>query len=282
MAPILAGLSSFRSRNTGSMLIIISWVLVFFVILNIAVYNIVSSQLRIMKFIEGDIYGEQLAKSAFVYAYNSLYQDPQEGGINMKLGVKVEKELGPGGFSYLLYDEGSKLNINYADLEMIARLPGMDLELANDLYVSPYKPFRAKEALLSIDGFTAERYNKIKDFITVFGSGSINVNTAGEEVLRAAGFDDAVASQICQARAGQDGQDGTADDELFKDMDDFTDKIDLSSAQKAVLKELLSTTTLATSSDTLRMEADTFLSGRRIMRYSLIFDKRGIKQWREY
>jgi hypothetical protein len=235
-----------------------------------------------MKFIEGEFIGEHLAKSAFVYVYNGLYQDTQDGDINIKLGAEVEKELGQGGFKYFLYDESSKLNINYAGLEMIARLPGMDLETANEVYTSPYKPFRAKESLLSIDGFTAERYNKIKDFITVFGSGSLNVNTAAEEALLAVGFDDTVVSQICQLRAGQDGQDGTGDDELFKDMGEFADKITFSSQQKALLKELLSTGTLTTLPDTLRLEADIFLSGRRIMRYSLIFDKCGIKQWREY
>lgn len=282
MAQILTGSLLSRWRNTGSILVIVSWVLVFFVILNIAIYNIVSSQMRIMKFIEGEFIGEHLAKSAFVYAYNGLYQDTQDGDINIKLGAEVEKELGQGGFKYFLYDESSKLNINYADLEMIARLPGMDLETANEVYASPYKPFRAKESLLSIDGFTAERYNKIKDFITVFGSGSLNVNTAAEEALLAVGFDDTVVSQICQLRAGQDGQDGTGDDELFKDMGEFADKITFSSQQKALLKELLSTGTLTTLPDTLRLEADIFLSGRRIMRYSLIFDKCGIKQWREY
>lgn len=282
MAQISAGSLLSRWRNTGSILVIVSWVLVFFVILNIAIYNIVSSQMRIMKFIEGEFIGEHLAKSAFVYAYNGLYQDTQDGDINIKLGAEVEKELGQGGFKYFLYDESSKLNINYADLEMIARLPGMDLETANEVYTSPYKPFRAKESLLSIDGFTTERYNKIKDFITVFGSGSININTAAEEALLAVGFDDAVVSQICQLRAGRDGQEGTGDDELFKDMGEFADKINFSSQQKALLKELLSTGTLTTLPDTLRLEADIFLSGRRIMRYSLIFDKCGIKQWREY
>jgi len=83
MAQILTGSLLSRWRNTGSILVIVSWVLVFFVILNIAIYNIVSSQMRIMKFIEGEFIGEHLAKSAFVYVYNGLYQDTQDGDINI-------------------------------------------------------------------------------------------------------------------------------------------------------------------------------------------------------
>lgn len=84
-------------------------------------------------------------------------------------------------------DEESKININTASREVLEGLPGMDEEIAQEIIKQ--RPLDTENEVLDVEGITAEdyygsKYKKgIRDLITVWGDGRININTACEEIL---------------------------------------------------------------------------------------------------
>ncbi|MDD5194414.1 MAG: type II secretion system protein GspK [Candidatus Omnitrophica bacterium] len=147
-----------------------------------------------------------------------------------------------------VFDEARKLNINMASLPVMERLfmivLGFDKIEASELAASivdwrdtdslltlplgsaedsyyrnfPYSyeakdgPFEALEELLLVKGVTREVFEKLNNYITIYGDGKININTAPEEVLNAVGFSSDMVSKIIALRQGDDGIPGTADD----------------------------------------------------------------------
>ncbi|HEO63663.1 MAG TPA: hypothetical protein ENN78_00130, partial [Candidatus Omnitrophica bacterium] len=97
--------------------------------------------------------------------------------------------------------------------------------------VPPYscknKDFEILEELLLVKGVTHKLYYgkdedgkikyALKDFLTVYGEGSVNINTAPEPVLSALFGEDfkELASKVCAYRRGADGIIGTKDDRWF-------------------------------------------------------------------
>lgn len=148
-------------------------------------------------------------------------------------------------------DEERKVNLNHTSVEIVSRLlqrvSGLDRDESDELvynlldwmdsdsffghpdygaedsyYENLRKPYSAKDApyevldeLLLVKGMTPEIFTRIKPFITVYGSGQVNLNTAGREVLAALGFSPLGVETIAKYRAGADGEDGTSDDRLF-------------------------------------------------------------------
>ncbi len=151
---------------------------------------------------------------------------------------------------YGMVDEESKLNVNKAGHAAIGRLlRSMDigeadsqdlaasiedwrdadsafvvpLGSAEDQYynalTAPYEAkdtdFEAPDELLLVKGMTRPLYDKLSKYITVYGSGKVNINTASRNVLYAVGVDSATVDKIMQFRPGKDGVLGTVDDNLF-------------------------------------------------------------------
>lgn len=152
---------------------------------------------------------------------------------------------------YGLIDEERKININKATIPVLERLfrivLGLDEAQAQGLAASivdwrdddsetvlpfgsaedPYYrnlhyPYEAKDAefeipeeLLLVKGMTPEAFSKIKDYITIYGSGKVNINTASSAVLLALGLSEEVVNKILSFRAGEDEIAGTSDDNFF-------------------------------------------------------------------
>lgn len=113
--------------------------------------------------------------------------------------------------------------------------------------------FIAPEELLLVKGITPQIFDEIKDSITVWGSGKINVNTAPEKVLNAVFNDDGhyndLISKIRSFQRGPDLTEGTADDGHFVNIpEDMSQALDLSlpeSVRIATLSGFLTTTSTA-------------------------------------
>ena len=75
--------------------------------------------------------------------------------------------------------------------------------------------FESLEELLLVRGMTPEIFEKVKPFITIYGTGVVNINTAPREVLLGLGMDDSLADKIMLFRVGPDGEPGTKDDNVF-------------------------------------------------------------------
>lgn len=79
-------------------------------------------------------------------------------------------------------------------------------------YESKDGPFENTEELLFVRGMTVEVFDRVAPYITVYGSGQVNVNTASPTVLRALGLSVDGVNGIVFYRAGEDNSERTADD----------------------------------------------------------------------
>ena len=150
---------------------------------------------------------------------------------------------------YGVVDEESKININTADKLILQRIIMQVLPLddnaaekiaeaiydwrqlgdseakgfSSDDYYSnlkfPYPkkslPFELPDELLLVNGIDQSKYEVLKNYVTVYGAGQVNVNTASKQVLMALGLDEAIVDKLLNFRRGTDGVDNTLDDHIF-------------------------------------------------------------------
>ena len=179
---------------------------------------------------------------------------------------------------YGLADEQSKININKSEPQVIAGLfkaigldedasanlafsikdwrdPDSDLSAPTGSAEDPYyrslnNEYEAKDAdfqvadeLLLVKDMTENTFEKIKDYVTIYGSGKVNVNTAGRFVLKALGLSEELAEDIVIYRNGKDNTAGTQDDGFFSSPQDMATKIseafNLTDSQKQELDSVV-------------------------------------------
>ena len=133
-------------------------------------------------------------------------------------------------------DEESKININKADRKVLEKLfevaAEMDTDSAADLacciidwrdkdsfhqhpqygaedgfYENAERPYGAKDAsfealdeLLLVKGMSRDVYDKVRNYLTIWGKGKVNVNNAAGDVLRALGLGESVTGKIVSYR----------------------------------------------------------------------------------
>ncbi|MFC1658534.1 general secretion pathway protein GspK [Candidatus Omnitrophota bacterium] len=240
----------------------------------------------------------------FSVAYD--YLDHQSGQLESRYG---------------LIDEERKLNLNQSELEVIQRLimlvGGLESEEAQNLaaalvdwrdsdhtvsiplgsaedsyYQGLTHPYEAKdsafevfEELLLVRGMSQGVFEKLKEYITIYGNNKININTASEFVLQALGLEEALAEKIISFRRGDDAAEATDDDNIFISPPDIVSKLNesvsLSPEEIAVLNNLVSAGRLSTDSSNF-MARVTARLGRRQAQIISIFDKEGkILFWKE-
>lgn len=160
-----------------------------------------------------------------------------------------------------LIDEERKININNSDLAVLARLFRVilggdevqaqelaasiidwrdgDSELsiplgsAEDSYYRYLRyPYEAKDAefqtlqeILLVKGMDNNIFEKIKDYITIYGNGRININTTSKEVLLALGLNEGIVDKILSFRLGEDEIIGTSDDNIFETTSNIVPKL---------------------------------------------------------
>jgi general secretion pathway protein K len=211
-----------------------------------------------------------------------VFKDVMVG--NGKFSVSSETDFGDIRFG--LVDEESKININHASIQQMARLFNLlgleDLESqdlaesivdwrdldsalsgpggAEDAYYRTVPvPYEAKNALfqtidelLLVKGVNENNFPKIRKYITIYGNGAVNVNTAGKFVLMALGLSENVAERIIAYRNGKDNLVATSDDNFFESVSDLATKINeagnLSQAEQAQINNVISEGSITTKS----------------------------------
>lgn len=152
---------------------------------------------------------------------------------------------------YGLVDEERKININKVKLPVLERFfrisVGLDETSAQELaacvidwrdtdsqlsiplgsaesldyrntqypYEASNQDFEVLEEILLVKGMSQDIFEKIKDYVTIYGSGKVNINTASRLVLMALGLDGNIVDDIMSFRAGEDGVIATSDDKIF-------------------------------------------------------------------
>ncbi len=136
---------------------------------------------------------------------------------------------------YGVVDEESKVNINTASEQMLAGLTGIDRETAKEIVSARKRAIFHSPTDLVARGIIGDavfngsrlfkEQKRLKDLVTVWGDGRININTASREVLVATPELKTIeVDAILAFRIGKDGIQGTSDDGIFKNANDF-DKV---------------------------------------------------------
>lgn len=215
------------------------------------------------------------------WSSNSAYfKDIAVGAVKCDIGYSLGETQEDGTFRWGLIDESGKININTADLAQLRRLfqfvLKVDENTALDLaaciidfrdkddtsevpaggaentyykglrfsYEAKNAPFEVLDELLFVKGITPDFFMKLRDFVTVYGNGMVNINTASKQVLVALGLSENTAAKIITFRAAQDAIEATADDNVF-DSSDIVQKlkmgVNLSGEEILLLQEVTNT-----------------------------------------
>jgi DNA uptake protein ComE-like DNA-binding protein len=248
----------------------------------------VSQEITFAKFLKERLISLYLAKACVNQAIIELEKDETpEYDTLYELGNERDVELAESGFKFNLVAEESLLNINSSPQAVLERLSGLNPELARSIFESSLKPFLLKEELLLIDGITPEIFNGIKDSITVWGDGRVNINTAAPEVLKVLGLEDALVEIILNYRKGDDQEEATEDDRVFKSsasiLNDLREFTILTTAQELQMTTLLSSNALCVNATTLKLNIETKLLAKPIRNFAVVLDRTTgkIKFWQE-
>lgn len=222
---------------------------------------------------------------------------------------------------YGLQDEESRININKAPLEVLVRLfertcelPTLECEALAGAVVDwrdenddpeesgaesvsyhemsdPYSPrnafFQLPEELLLVKGVDAAIFRRVEPYITVYGTGAVNVNTAPDLVLKCLGLGDAALTAVDSWRTGADGIVGTRDDIPFERTGAILTDLDeagmLSSNGKSELRRAINGRLLTVRSDNFRGHVFRRLDNSAVrMHIMFVFNRGGaVRLWRE-
>jgi general secretion pathway protein K len=221
---------------------------------------------------------------------------------------------------YGLVDEERKLNLNKAALEEIQQVimlaagreeskalslaaaivdwrdsdnnPSLPGSPEDSYYSSLPNPYEAKDAafevfdeLLLVKGMSREVFDKLKDYITIYSNGKININTASPLILLALGLQEELVDKIISFRCGADGIEATTDDNIFDSLTNIVTQLghfsELSLEEMSSLNRLISAGKISTASSNF-MARSLGQLGRRQEQVICIIDRKGeVFSWRE-
>lgn len=220
---------------------------------------------------------------------------------------------------YGLIDEESKININKAPHDVLKNLfekmAGVESKEADgiadcildwvdkddslhkdgkedDYYQSlgdPYHckngPFEAIEELLLVAGVTRESFDKVKDIITIYGNGTVNVNTADARVLEVLGLTKEASESIVSFRSGRNSKkEGEIPDNVFTNVSAIAGVLNKAGASDGGASLISASAMLGVKSDNFRGTVKGSLgSSGRSETITFVYDRNDkiIKYWRE-
>ncbi len=203
-----------------------------------------------------------LGEGSYTISYE--YTDPDDDTVKIRYGLQ---------------DEEQKINVNGVKPEVISRLIQMvgekdrdsadqiaysiedwrdennaaahpEFGAEDDYYEDLDAPYDCKDftlesldELLLVRGMTPELFEKLKPYITVFGSGAVNINTAPKQVFLALGMDSSLIDKIFHYRNGPDREQGTEDDRSFMNLTSIADQLNqvesISSSDVSLISQLV-------------------------------------------
>jgi len=189
-----------------------------------------------------------------------------------------------------IIDESALINLNTASKDILMRLPGINEDLADKIVNSGLRPFSSINEVFLVEGMSRDKFILFKDLITVYGVGTININTANKAVLLALGLDDGLAEAILRFRQEHKirnpdpastqelGYGFSGTDKILEDLRAFTF---LSLKQEQDLLALLSV--LDVKSEYLRFNIIPYSGGRQGLHYSIVIHpaSKRILSWNE-
>src|SRR5215475_7749232 len=229
------------SRNTqGYVLVIVMGLLAALGVMALALGTAARVDLEQTRRFQDETAAELLAKAGIDWTMHYLNTVERQGTLwqapwSSQAGMFREHHLGPGTFDvqyadpsgtlhYGLQDEEARVNLNTASAVFLAALPGVDQALATAIVEQrQQEPWRAPEELLHRGLVSASVWYGsagqagLSVYLTVWGSGKINVNTASPVIMAAVpGLTPVLVEPIVRYRQGDDQQLGTWDERHFR------------------------------------------------------------------
>lgn len=239
------------------------------------------------------------AAKAFRHNNPSRFADIRMDGGSCEISYPVGTPSTTQDKMFGVVDEESKINVNTADKltlqSIITQVLVIDDNYAeklaeaiydwrqlgeseikgftgDDYYSSlkfPYPkkslPFELPDELLLVKGMDRPKYDILKNFLTVYGNGQVNINTASRQVLIALGLNETITDKLLALRRGADAADNTADDHMFFRTFDIAAEVNASSKledeQMRAIDRLNQRGELTTNSYFYTIHCTAFLSG---------------------
>lgn len=232
-------------QTTGYVLVIVMGLLAILSVLALSLGAATRADLAQTRRFQDETAAELLAKAGIEWAIHYLHAVERQGTLWQAPWLRQAamfqgRALGPGtfdvqyrdasgGLHYGLQDEEARVHLNTAPVALLAALPGADQALAEAIVTQRQQtPWQAPEELLQRGLVSAAAWYGSADqpglqaYVTVWGSGKINLNTAAPAVLAAVpGMTPAMHEAILRYRQGQDQRLGTADDQYFRAVTDL-------------------------------------------------------------
>lgn len=258
------------------------------------------------------------------YALNELWSNDEKEFKEQEFGSGIFDVVGDVAGPQIrwgLVDEERKININRAPYDVLERFfeiaaetTKQEAEVIADSIIdwrdedvqprkfgaegqyyltlnSPYpckdKNFEIIQELLFVKGMNTQIFNRIKDRITVYTKGPVNINTADMLVLKSLGLSDGLTEKIIHFRCGNDGIWPSDDDNVFISLttvvSDLTKIESLSKEEIGELNGILGKDLISVESDNFAGKSIGKIKNRSdYTQINFVFERTGkVKYWRE-
>lgn len=243
-----------NKHQSGAILIVTLWMVSLLSALFVGTGFRLSIENRLSDFYLESTVAFHTALSGIGLAKDALSQDTNEFDSLGLCGITPPDEEHPDSIpaalgqavaagTLLIIDEERKINVNTAQPNVLRTLPDITEEAVaalldwrdtdddeteggaeNGYYQGLSRPYSCRngalkfpEELLMVKGITPKIMASIKEHVTVYGDGFINLNTVSAETLEILGLTEELAAKIVAWRNGDDGLAGTGDDQIFRD-----------------------------------------------------------------
>lgn len=187
------------------------------------------------------------------FSYTGFDQPWHKHGSLDNEGLFKIEDAGPGdGVSYRIRDDEGLISINRAPEKILDNIAGLGVRGAGEIMdarklsgtAKKHDPFVIPEQVLDLDGVDEDAWvgtdesPGLRDLLTCWGDGKINLNTASRAVLETIpDLDPSVLDAVITYRSGPDGELGTKDDRSFETFSDIAKKAHLSAESVAPLMQ---------------------------------------------
>jgi len=281
-----------RQTNKGTVLVMVLWFITVLAIFGMGLGRVSWSVYRFARWQMSNLVGNNAVNAIVLMAEfdreNDLTPDYDSLG---EIAFEKEYETGRVLVIYSLIDEERKININKTGSLILQNLPSMDMDKAVAIVNSEFKPFSPKEEIMAVEEIEREDYDAIKNVVTIYGTGAVNINTAPVETFDLVGMDSDLSSQILKYRIGEDGELYTEDDGIFESTGEIVDNLKevgaLTLSEEQDLISLISKKLLDVKSSSYEIQADVYVNDKLVDSYSVIIgkdekkDKYSVLEWKQ-
>lgn len=263
--------TKYKTFNRASIMIMCIWLLISLTFLAVVIAKLAFSQINFSRFYLGRQFSYYLTKAAVRQACLERNNDMTPGYDTLgELRTPRKIDFSDYKGEYFLIDERSKININTADKEILKRLFDSEF-LAQNLidYRQKEKPhhFSFLEELLEVEGIDKDLFGELKETITVYSDGYININTACPRALLALGLESEEVEEILD----------------FRSSNIFNSRITISRVFSDLGIKYKQSNLLKPNSSNYTVKASTYMGQRLVGKFDIVIVKTGgrflVKSW---